>query len=257
MATLGIGLGGCGPTSSLTGVVGLGTRSKPVRSFRGWPWSPSFTFAPDREPYGLKWIGGGLITVRWPCLPPLSPGWGRLGILGSHLRHQRHQHAPSDVFGRLMILRDDPAGTEVMAYVVWMFMLIGCWLAVQRAASPATDGRPPKLGGGHSRRPGLLVASCSPAATGKGLSWASLPEWVFLVPVFLPMLLLGAANGKEARRSMDLSQSHLHAVGRCLCAGRVRFDHRCVDYPSLSAFCLCRCIERTARSKRGRGRRQA
>ena len=34
-----------------------------------------------------------------------------------------------------MVLRDDAAATEVMTYVAWMFILIGCWLAIQRSSA--------------------------------------------------------------------------------------------------------------------------
>ena len=40
--------------------------------------------------------------------------------------------APDDVFGRLMVLKSDLAATEIMTYTAWMFVLIGCWFAVQR-----------------------------------------------------------------------------------------------------------------------------
>ncbi|DAC19802.1 MAG TPA: hypothetical protein D7H91_06720, partial [Candidatus Poseidoniales archaeon] len=98
---------------------------------------------------------------------------------------------PSDVFGRLMVLRDDPAGTEVMAYVVWMFMLIGCWLAVQRSVA---SNRPLRLSDAWvvacPAAIALLGCLLFTGSNGEGLSWASVPQVFFIVPLFLPMLLV-------------------------------------------------------------------
>ena len=201
MATLGIGLGGLWAYLILDW--GGYWAWDPVETGSFLPWLALVAIVHLRTRPGTVrpeiWIGGGLITGALALFATTVTRAGGVWASSVHTFVTSDTGTPpSDVFGRLMILRDDPAGTEVMAYVVWMFVLIGCWLAVQRAAS--------------SRRPmdirqswvvaipaalALLGGLVFTGSNGEGLSWASLPEPVFLAPVFLPMLLLGAPTEKK------------------------------------------------------------
>ena len=201
MATLGIGLGGLWAYLILDW--GGYWAWDPVETGSFLPWLALVAIVHLRTRPGTVrpeiWIGGGLVTGALALFATTVTRAGGVWASSVHTFVTSDTSTPpSDVFGRLMILRDDPAGTEVMAYVVWMFMLIGCWLAVQRAAS--------------SRRPmdvrqswvvaipaalALLGGLVFTGSNGEGLSWASLPESFFLVPVLLPMLLLGAPTEKK------------------------------------------------------------
>ena len=201
MATLGIGLGGLWAYLILDW--GGYWAWDPVETGSFLPWLALVAIVHLRTRPGTVrpeiWIGGGLITGALALFATTVTRAGGVWASSVHTFVTSDTSTPPrDVFGRLMILRDDPAGTEVMAYMVWMFVLIGCWLAVQRAASSrrTMDNRqswvvaiPAALA--------LLGGLVFTGSNGEGLSWTSLPEPFFLVPVLLPMLLLGAPTEKK------------------------------------------------------------
>ena len=201
MATLGIGLGGLWAYLILDW--GGYWAWDPVETGSFLPWLALVAIVHLRTRPGTVrpeiWIGGGLITGALALFATTVTRAGGVWASSVHTFVTSDTSTPpSDVFGRLMILRDDPAGTEVMAYMVWMFVLIGCWLAVQRATSSrrSMDIRqswvvaiPAALA--------LLGGLVFTGSNGEGLSWTSLPEPFFLVPVLLPMLLLGAPTEKK------------------------------------------------------------
>ena len=142
-----------------------------------------------------------------------------------------------------MVLRDNPAATEVMAYVTWMFVLIGCWLAVQRSASKQTAM--PLNASGIVALPAvvaLLGCLVFTGSEGEGLSWASVPDAVFAAVLFAPMLAVSLAlqYGSDARlhrrkpglqrvkrrklMPLDLRGPRAGSVGRCVHVGGVRTD---------------------------------
>lgn len=202
MATLGIGLGGLWAYLILDW--GGYWAWDPVETGSFLPWLALVAIVHLRTRPGKVrpevWIGGGLITGALALFATTVTRAGGVWASSVHTFVTSDTSTPpSDVFGRLMILRDDPAGTEVMTYVVWMFVLIGCWLAVQRAAS--------------SRRPMGLEQSwvvATPAvlallgclvftgSNGEGVSWVSVPNVVFLLPVVVPFLLLGTKNQEKS-----------------------------------------------------------
>ena len=85
-----------------------------------------------------------------------------------------------------------------MTYVVWMFLLVGCWLAVQRSVA---SGRPLRLQQSWVvAAPAVLaLLGCLvfTGSNGEGLSWSSLPEVFFLLPVLLPLLLISNGERRE------------------------------------------------------------
>ena len=201
MATLGIGLGGLWAYLILDW--GGYWAWDPVETGSFLPWLALVMIVHLRTRPGTVrpevWIGGGLITGALALFATTVTRAGGVWASSVHTFVTSDTSTPpSDVFGRLMILRDDPAGTEVMTYVVWMFLLVGCWLAVQRSVA--------------CRRPLRLQQSWVVAApavlallgclvftgsNGEGLSWSSLPEVFFLLPVLLPMLLMGNGERRE------------------------------------------------------------
>ncbi|MEC8264666.1 MAG: cytochrome c biogenesis protein CcsA, partial [Candidatus Thermoplasmatota archaeon] len=201
MATLGIGLGGLWAYLILDW--GGYWAWDPVETGSFLPWLALVMIVHLRTRPGTVrpevWIGGGLITGALALFATTVTRAGGVWASSVHTFVTSDTSTPpSDVFGRLMILRDDPAGTEVMTYVVWMFLLVGCWLAVQRSVA--------------SRRPLRLQQSWVVAApavlallgclvftgsNGEGLSWSSLPEVFFLLPVLLPMLLISNGERRE------------------------------------------------------------
>ncbi|MEE3084927.1 MAG: cytochrome c biogenesis protein CcsA, partial [Candidatus Thermoplasmatota archaeon] len=201
MATLGIGLGGLWAYLILDW--GGYWAWDPVETGSFLPWLALVMIVHLRTRPGTVrpevWIGGGLITGALALFATTVTRAGGVWASSVHTFVTSDTSTPpSDVFGRLMILRDDPAGTEVMTYVVWMFLLVGCWLAVQRSVA--------------SRRPLRLQQSWVVAApavlallgclvftgsNGEGLSWSSLPEVFFLLPVLLPLLLMGNGQRRE------------------------------------------------------------
>lgn len=194
MATLGIGLGGLWAYLILDW--GGYWAWDPVETGSFLPWLALVMIVHLRTRPGTAkpevWIGGGLITGVLALFATTVTRAGGVWASSVHtFVTSDNSTPPTDVFGRLMILRDDVAATEVMAYVAWMFILIGCWLAVQRAAA--------------SNRP-LTIASAWPVSiptmlallgclvftgsNGEGLSWAAVPNVVFVALLFVPMVAL-------------------------------------------------------------------
>ena len=195
MATLGIGLGGLWAYLILDW--GGYWAWDPVETGSFLPWLALVMLVHLRTRPGKVrpevWIGGGLITGMLALFATTVTRAGGVWASSVHTFVTSDTSTPpSDVFGRLMVLRDDPAGTEVMSYVVWMFMLIGCWLAVQRSVA---SNRQLKLNDAwvvaSPAAVALLGCLLFTGSNGEGLSWASVPQVVFIVPLFLPMLLVG------------------------------------------------------------------
>ena len=194
MATLGIGLGGLWAYLILDW--GGYWAWDPVETGSFLPWLALVMLVHLRTRPGKVrpevWIGGGLVTGMLALFATTVTRAGGVWASSVHTFVTSDTSTPpSDVFGRLMVLRDDPAGTEVMAYVVWMFMLIGCWLAVQRSVA---SKRPLRLSDAWvvacPAAIALLGCLLFTGSNGEGLSWASVPQVFFIVPLFLPMLLV-------------------------------------------------------------------
>ena len=194
MATLGIGLGGLWAYLILDW--GGYWAWDPVETGSFLPWLALVMLVHLRTRPGKVrpevWIGGGLVTGMLALFATTVTRAGGVWASSVHTFVTSDTSTPpSDVFGRLMVLRDDPAGTEVMAYVVWMFMLIGCWLAVQRSVA---SNRPLRLSDAWvvacPAAIALLGCLLFTGSNGEGLSWASVPQVFFIVPLFLPMLLV-------------------------------------------------------------------
>ena len=202
MATLGIGLGGLWAYLILDW--GGYWAWDPVETGSFLPWLALVMLVHLRTRPGKVrpevWIGGGLITGMLALFATTVTRAGGVWASSVHTFVTSDTSTPpSDVFGRLMVLRDDPAGTEVMSYVVWMFMLIGCWLAVQRSVA---SNRQLKLNDAwvvaSPAAVALLGCLLFTGSNGEGLSWASVPQVVFIVPLFLPMLLVGRTRPIQA-----------------------------------------------------------
>lgn len=202
MATLGIGLGGLWAYLILDW--GGYWAWDPVETGSFLPWLALVMLVHLRTRPGKVrpevWIGGGLVTGMLALFATTVTRAGGVWASSVHTFVTSDTSTPpSDVFGRLMVLRDDPAGTEVMSYVVWMFMLIGCWLAVQRSVA---SNRQLKLNDAwvvaSPAAVALLGCLLFTGSNGEGLSWASVPQVLFIVPLFLPMLLVGRTNSPKA-----------------------------------------------------------
>ena len=153
MATLGIGLGGLWAYLILDW--GGYWAWDPVETGSFLPWLALVMIVHLRTRPGKVrpevWIGGGLATGVLALFATTVTRAGGVWASSVHtFVTSDNSTPPTDVFGRLMVLRDDAAATEVMTYVAWMFMLIGCWLAVQRSASNATVGAELGMAGCHS-----------------------------------------------------------------------------------------------------------
>lgn len=191
MATLGIGLGGLWAYLILDW--GGYWAWDPVETGSFLPWLALVMIVHLRTRPGKVrpevWIGGGLATGVLALFATTVTRAGGVWASSVHtFVTSDNSTPPTDVFGRLMVLRDDAAATEVMTYVAWMFMLIGCWLAVQRAASNA---RPLAL---KSAWPvaipttvTLLGCLVFTGSNGEGLSWAAVPDVVFVALLFVPL----------------------------------------------------------------------
>lgn len=202
MATLGIGLGGLWAYLILDW--GGYWAWDPVETGSFLPWLALVMLVHLRTRPGKVrpevWIGGGLITGMLALFATTVTRAGGVWASSVHTFVTSDTSTPpSDVFGRLMVLRDDPAGTEVMSYVVWMFMLIGCWLAVQRSVA---SNRQLKLNDAwvvaSPAAVALLGCLLFTGSNGEGLSWASVPQVLFIVPLFLPMLLVRSSGSIQA-----------------------------------------------------------
>ena len=217
VATLGIGLGGLWAYLILDW--GGYWAWDPVETGSFLPWLALVMMIHLRtRPGSVRsevWIGGGLATGMLALFATTVTRAGGVWASSVHTFVTSDSSTPpSDVFGRLMILRDDPAATEVMVYVTWMFVLIGCWLAVQYGASRRTEmplstssiiGLPVLVA--------LLGCLVFTGSNGQGLSWASVPDVVFVGVLFAPLLATtvvasrgGGALSGEATGAADPSE---------------------------------------------------
>ena len=208
MATLGIGLGGLWAYLILDW--GGYWAWDPVETGSFLPWLALVMIVHLRTRPGKVrpevWIGGGLATGVLALFATTVTRAGGVWASSVHtFVTSDNSTPPTDVFGRLMVLRDDAAATEVMTYVAWMFMLIGCWLAVQRAASNA---RPLAL---KSAWPvaipttvTLLGCLVFTGSNGEGLSWAAVPDVAFVALLFVPLaaVLRGEKVDEDAQSTV-------------------------------------------------------
>ena len=203
MATLGIGLGGLWAYLILDW--GGYWAWDPVETGSFLPWLALVMIVHLRTRPGKVrpevWIGGGLATGVLALFATTVTRAGGVWASSVHTFVTTDSSTPpTDVFGRLMVLRDDPAATEVMTYIAWMFILIGCWLAVQRSVS---NKRPLTLNAAWpvAVPTALTLLGCLifTGSSGKGLSWAAVPDVVFVALLFVPMVAAprGALSEKE------------------------------------------------------------
>ena len=191
VATLGIGLGGLWAYLILDW--GGYWAWDPVETGSFLPWLALVMLVHLRTRPGHVrsevWIGGGLVTGVLALFATTVTRAGGVWASSVHTFVTTDDGTPpTDVFGRLMVLRDDAAATEVMTYVAWMFILIGCWLAIQRSSatkSPLTMAAawPVALPTVIT----LLGCLVFTGSDGEGLSWAAVPDAVFVVLLFIPM----------------------------------------------------------------------
>lgn len=201
LATLGIGLGGLWAYLILDW--GGYWAWDPVETGSFLPWLALVMIVHLRTRPGKVraevWIGGGLATGVLALFATTVTRAGGVWASSVHtFVTSDNSTPPTDVFGRLMVLRDDAAATEVMTYIAWMFMLIGCWLAVQRAASNArpltlTSAWPVAIPTALT----LLGCLVFTGSNGEGLSWAAVPDAVFVALLFVPLAVL--PRGDNAR----------------------------------------------------------
>ena len=203
MATLGIGLGGLWAYLILDW--GGYWAWDPVETGSFLPWLALVMIVHLRTRPGKVrpevWIGGGLATGVLALFATTVTRAGGVWASSVHTFVTTDSSTPpTDVFGRLMVLRDDPAATEVMTYIAWMFILIGCWLAVQRSVS---NKRPLTLNAAWpvAVPTALTLLGCLifTGSNGKGLSWAAVPDVAFVALLFVPMVAAprGALSKKE------------------------------------------------------------
>lgn len=203
MATLGIGLGGLWAYLILDW--GGYWAWDPVETGSFLPWLALVMIVHLRTRPGKVrpevWIGGGLATGVLALFATTVTRAGGVWASSVHTFVTTDSSTPpTDVFGRLMVLRDDPAATEVMTYIAWMFILIGCWLAVQRSVS---NKRPLTLNAAWpvAVPTALTLLGCLifTGSNGKGLSWTAVPDVVFVALLFVPMVAAprGALSEKE------------------------------------------------------------
>ncbi len=200
VATLGIGLGGLWAYLILDW--GGYWAWDPVETGSFLPWLALVMMIHLRTRPGTVrsevWIGGGLATGMLALFATTVTRAGGVWASSVHTFVTSDSSTPpSDVFGRLMILRDDPAATEVMAYVTWMFVLIGCWLAVQQGASKRTP-LPLSASGAMALPAVVALLGCLvfTGSNGQGLSWASVPNVVFVGVLFAPLLAVRAVASR-------------------------------------------------------------
>ncbi len=127
--------------------------------------------------------------------------------------------APDDVFGRLMVLKSDPAAAEIMTYTAWMFILIGCWFAVQR--NQYLKQPLPKKAIWVAATPAflaLLGASLLSDIEGYA-SLATVPDGFFILLLLLPMALsyrrgspVIEAAGQDEWSYTTLTKVPLHGI---------------------------------------------
>ena len=202
VATLGIGLGGLWAYLILDW--GGYWAWDPVETGSMLPWLVLVMLVHLRTRPGNVnpqiWIGAGLAAGFFSLFATTVTRAGGVWASSVHTFVTSDSSTPpSDVFGRLMVLRDDPAATEIMTYVVWMMVLIGCWFALQRAAS--TQQSLKSSFGWAATVPAwaaLLGCVLLTGSNGEGLSWTVLPDWFFVCILFVPLALSWSTNERTS-----------------------------------------------------------
>ena len=191
VATLGIGLGGLWAYLILDW--GGYWAWDPVETGSFLPWLALVMLVHLRTRPGRVrsevWVGAGLATGLFSLFATTVTRAGGVWASSVHTFVTSDSSTPpSDVFGRLMVLRDNIAATEVMTYVVWMLTLIGCWLAVQRSSS---NGQPLTINAawGVSLPVWTALLGCLlfTGSNGEGLGWAMVPSALFVAVLFVPL----------------------------------------------------------------------
>ena len=194
VATLGIGLGGLWAYLILDW--GGYWAWDPVETGSFLPWLALVMLVhlrtrPGKVSAGV-WIGGGIATGVLALFATTVTRAGGVWASSVHTFVTSDSSTPpADVFGRLMVLRGDAAATEVMTYVVWMFMLIGCWLAVARR--PLNDHPLPPVSGWAATLPAWAAAigGLVLGAQNEGwASWTAVPQVAFIAVLVVPLLLV-------------------------------------------------------------------
>jgi len=193
VATLGIGLGGLWAYLILDW--GGYWAWDPVETGSMLPWLVLVMLVHLRtRPGKVKpdvWIGAGIAAGFFSLFATTVTRAGGVWASSVHTFVTSDSSTPpSDVFGRLMVLRDDGAATEVMTYVVWMMMLIGCWFALQRTASTNQPVKP-SIGWAATLPAWTALLGCIllNGSNGEGLSWTVVPDWAFVAVLFAPMAM--------------------------------------------------------------------
>jgi cytochrome c biogenesis factor len=192
-ATLGIGLGGLWAYLILDW--GGYWAWDPVETGSFLPWLVLVMMVHLRTRPGRvapeAWIGAGLAAGLFSLFATTVTRAGGVWASSVHTFVTADDGTPpSDVFGRLMVLRDNAAGTEVMTYVVWMFTLLGCWLMIQRVSAQRSSLNPSVAWGASLPVMSALVGCVLfTGSNGDGLSWDVVPSAVFVGVLFVPMLV--------------------------------------------------------------------
>ena len=222
VATLGIGLGGLWAYLILDW--GGYWAWDPVETGSFLPWLALVMLVHLRTRPGHVrsevWVGAGLAAGLFALFATTVTRAGGVWASSVHTFVTSDSGTPpSDVFGRLMVLRDNIAATEVMTYVVWMLTLLGCWLAVQRASStrqPLTLNA--AWGVSLPVWTALLGCLLFTGSNGEGLGWDVVPAALF---VAVPLLRATARRPKvyepsasSAGRSACADAQGLGSVGR-------------------------------------------
>ena len=194
VATLGIGLGGLWAYLILDW--GGYWAWDPVETGSFLPWLALVMLVHLRTRPGKVdsrvWVGAGIVTGMLALFATTVTRAGGVWASSVHTFVTSDSSTPpDDVFGRLMVLRGDAAATEVMTYVVWMFMLIGCWLAIARR--PADDKPLPRASAWAATLPAWTAGIGSlflTSSDGAWMAWTTVPQIVFVTVLVVPLLLV-------------------------------------------------------------------
>jgi len=194
VATLGIGLGGLWAYLILDW--GGYWAWDPVETGSFLPWLALVMLVHLRTQPGKVdtrvWVGAGIVTGVLALFATTVTRAGGVWASSVHTFVTSDSSTPpDDVFSRLMVLRGDAAATEVMTYVVWMFMLIGCWLAIARRSSG--DKPLPKASAWAATLPAWTAGiGCLVLNAGDGVlfGWTTVPQVVFISVLVVPLLLV-------------------------------------------------------------------
>lgn len=203
VATLGIGLGGLWAYLILDW--GGYWAWDPVETGSFLPWLALAMLVHLRTRPGNTpdhvWIGGAVLTGVLSLFATTVTRAGGVWASSIHTFVTNDGGTPpKDVFGRLMELRVDAAATEVMTYVVWMFVLLGTWLALVRRDRHDLPF--------SSRTPWYLALPALTAFVGWSVmdpdqgvvSWSDVPSVVLLLPLMLPLLSQPRSGGNGSTR---------------------------------------------------------